>query len=281
MTVSRSSSSTSRIPSAASSSRPRVRAPPNSSKSCGPVLLALDTSTDWASVALFDGRDVLAEETWHAQRRHGEELFPAIERILATTRSALSAVDKVAVATGPGSFTGLRVAIAAAQGLARGSGAALVGVSTLDVLAYPHASSKQRTCPLLPAGRGEYYAAFYQERNRKWVRRSPFIVGPLVDLCRQIGTHTLFVGEIDEEAESTLRDLLGPLAVFAPPASRMRRAGYLAELGWDELAERKQAPLGALEPIYVRQPAVGGSFAQPFAPPPSDDAALALPKRTA
>ena len=130
------------------------------------------------------------------------------------------------------------------------------------------------------AGRGEYYAALYQERNRKWARRSPFIVGPIADLCRQIGTHTLFVGEIDEEGESTLRDLLGPLALFAAPASRMRRAGYLGELGWNELAERKQAPLGALEPIYVRQPATGGSFAQPFAAPPTDDVSLGLPKRS-
>ncbi len=243
------------------------------------ALLALDTSTEWASVAIYDGTAVLGEETWHAQRRHAEELFPTIERILSHTRAPMSSITKIAVATGPGSFTGLRVAIAAAQGLARGCGATLVGVSTLDVLAYPHASSKLRTCPLLPAGRGEFYAALYQERNRKWARRSPFIVGPLLDICRQIGTHTLFVGEIDAEAESTLRDLLGPLALFAAPASRMRRAGYLAELGWTEIAERKQQPLGALEPIYVRQPAAGGTFAQPFAAPPADDQALGLPKR--
>lgn len=250
------------------------------------AILALDTSTEWASVAVYDGTAVLAEETWHAQRRHAEELFPTIERVLshahvpiASGTSSGSRIDKVAVATGPGSFTGLRVAIAAAQGLARGSGAALVGISTLDVLAYPHASSKLRTCPLLPAGRGEFYAALYQERNRRWARRSPFIVGPLVDICRQIGTHTLFVGEIDDDAEATLRDLLGPLALFAAPASRMRRAGYLAELGWNELADGSQQPLGALEPIYVRQPAAGGSFAQPFAPPPADDQALGLPKR--
>ena len=88
------------------------------------TLLALDTSTEWASVAIYDGRDVLAEETWHAQRRHADELFPTIERLLARARITLASVDKVAVATGPGSFTGLRVAIAAAQGIARGAGAA-------------------------------------------------------------------------------------------------------------------------------------------------------------
>ncbi len=243
------------------------------------TLLALDTSTAWASVALYDGRNVLAEETWHAQRRHGDELFPTIERLLAYARKGIADVDRVAVATGPGSFTGLRVAIAAAQGIARGAGAALVGVSTLDVLAYPHAHSKQRTCAVLPAGRTEWYAAMYQERNRKWMRRSPYIVATLPDLCRQIGTHTLFVGEMDEEAEQLLRDLLGPKAIFAPPASRVRRAGYLAELGWRALETAPQAKLGEIEPIYVKQPSIRSSFDQPFAPVPTDDAALGLPRR--
>ena len=243
------------------------------------TLLALDTSTEWASVALYDGHDVLAEETWHAHRRHADELFPTIERLLARTRITLASVDKVAVATGPGSFTGLRIGIAAAQGVARGAGAAMVGVSTLDVLAYPHAASKQRTCPLLPAGRDEFYAAFYQERNRKWERRSPYIAAKLPELCRQIGSHTLFVGEIGPETEQTLRDLLGPKALFASPASRMRRAGYLAELGWRAILATPQRGLGEIEPIYVKQPLVRTSFDQPFAAPPTDDLALGLPKR--
>lgn len=243
------------------------------------MLLALDTSTAWASVALFDGRNVLAEETWFAQRRHAEELFPTVERLLSATRTTLAALTGVAVASGPGSFTGLRIAIAAAQGIARGIGVPLIGVSTLDVLAYPHAASKLRICPLLPAGRTDYYAAFYQERNRRWARRSPFIVAPLAEICQQIGTHTLFVGEIDDEAEQTLRDLLGPRAIFATPASRMRRAGYLAELGWRELESGAQTKLVDVEPIYVRQPAIRGSFEQPFAPPPREDSALGLVRR--
>ena len=59
------------------------------------TLLALDTSTAWASVALYDGKSVLGEETWHAQRRHGDELFPTIERLLANARSSLTDVDRV------------------------------------------------------------------------------------------------------------------------------------------------------------------------------------------
>jgi tRNA threonylcarbamoyladenosine biosynthesis protein TsaB len=106
------------------------------------------------------------------------------------------------------------------------------------------------------------------------------MVATLDQICRQIGTHTLFVGEIDAEAESTLRDLLGPKALFAPPASRMRRAGYLAELGWRELDSRKQVKISEIEPLYVRQPSIRVSFDQPFAPPPADERALGLPKRS-
>lgn len=243
------------------------------------MLLAIDTSTAWASLALFDGRDVVTELTWRAERRHGDEIFPMLERTLSLGRASMSDVDRIAVATGPGSFTGIRIAIATAKGLARGRDAAVAGVSTLDVLAYAHARTKLRVCPLLPAGREEYYAAFYQDRHRVWARRSPYMAGTLAEICRHVGTHTLFVGELDGEAESALRDLLGPRAVFAPPASRMRRAGYLAELGWKELDSRPRR-IDELEPVYVKQASVRGSFAQPFTPPPAEDAALGMAKRS-
>ncbi len=243
------------------------------------MLLAIDTSTSWASLALFDGRAVNAELTWQAERRHGDEIFPMLERVLAMGRASVADVSRLAVAVGPGSFTGIRIAIATAKGVARGRGAPIAGVSTLDVLAYPHARTKVRVCPLLPAGRDEYYAAFYQERHRVWARRSPYMAGRLEEICRHVGTHTLFVGEIDDAAEQTLRDLLGPRALFVPPASRVRRAGYLAELGWSEIEASPTGRLDELEPIYVKQASVRGSLAQPFAPPPEEDAALGLPKR--
>jgi hypothetical protein len=109
------------------------------------------------------------------------------------------------------------------------------------------------------------------------MRRSPFIVASLAEICRQIGTHTLFVGEVDPDAEQVLRDLLGPKALFASPASRVRRAGFLAELGWKELEASPQ--VSQIEPLYVRQPSIRVSFDQPFAPPPADERALGLPKR--
>src|SRR5205809_8043704 len=109
------------------------------------------------------------------------------------------------------------------------------------------------------------------------MRRSPLMVASFAEICRQIGTHTLFVGEIDADAEQTLRDLLGPKALFASPASRVRRAGYLAELGWNALEASPQVKMSQIEPLYVRQPSIRVSFDQPFAPPPADARALGLP----
>ena len=94
------------------------------------TLMAIDTSTSWGSLALYDGTTVLAEETWHLQRRHDDALFGAVERLLALTGLTVRDVDRVAVAIGPGSFTGVRIAIAAAQGIARGSGAATFAMPT-------------------------------------------------------------------------------------------------------------------------------------------------------
>jgi tRNA threonylcarbamoyladenosine biosynthesis protein TsaB len=220
------------------------------------ILLALDTSTAWGSVAVYDGSAVVAEETWRAQRRHGDELFPAIDRVLALAGAVLPDVERIAVATGPGSFTGLRVAIAAGQGMARGSGAALVGVPTLDVVAAAQGPWAGRACALVPAGRTEHYAAFYEWSGREWERRSEFTAGRLSDLVRGLDEPTLFAGEIDGASEQELTALLGPNAVIVASAARARRAGYLAELGWRALERLPRERLPALEPVYVRPPAI-------------------------
>lgn len=207
------------------------------------MLLALDTATDQASVALFDG-DVRAEESWIARRRHGDELFPAVVRVLELAGAGLGAVTRVAVASGPGSFTGLRVAIAAAQGIARGCGVPLVAVATLDVLAFPHRG--RPVCAALRAGRQDFYHAFYGVEGRR--AASGFALGALSDFCRDDGT--VFVGDFSTEDEAMLT---ARGVALAPRSARMRRAGVLAELAWN-----LEPPRGPVEPIYVRQPAIGG-----------------------
>lgn len=225
------------------------------------TLLAIDTSTAFASIALYDGRTVLAEETWHAQRRHDDHLFAGIERILALSALGPADVTRLAVAIGPGSFTGVRVAIAAAQGIARASGAAAVGVMTLDVAAHPFAACRTRVCALIPAGRGEHYAAMYREGRGTWARRSEIAVGTVDDLARRVAMDTLFVGEYDDPTAEALRVRLGPRAAFASPSARVRRAGHLAAIGWARLEGGEAVSGEALEPLYIRPPLIRGAAA--------------------
>lgn len=228
------------------------------------TLLAIDTSTAYASVALYDGSVLLAEGTWHAHRRHDDHLFPEIARLLAIGGVALTDVTRVAVAIGPGSFTGLRVAIAAAQGIARASGAAAVGVPTLDVAAYPFAASRMRVCALIPAGRGEHYAAVYRAHRGQWARRGEVSTGSVDDLARTIATDTIFVGEFDEATAQALRDRLGARAAFAPRNAAIRRAGHLAEIGWARIERGERAAAETLEPLYIRAPVIRGRSGEPL-----------------
>jgi tRNA threonylcarbamoyladenosine biosynthesis protein TsaB len=222
------------------------------------TLLAIDTSTAYASVALFDGRAVLAEETWHAHRRHDDHLFPAIERLLAHAGAALGDLSRIGVAVGPGSFTGIRVAIAAAQGIARGSGALAVGVATLDVAAQPFAASRRRVCALLPVGRGEHYAAMYRQHAGEWSRRSAIATVTIAELARTIAMDTVFAGEIDDATAAELRERLGARATIPPASATVRRAGHLAEIAWRRAESGGAVAAGALEPLYIRAPLIRG-----------------------
>jgi tRNA threonylcarbamoyladenosine biosynthesis protein TsaB len=222
------------------------------------TLLAIDTSSAYASVALFDGHAVLAETTWHAQRRHDDHLFPEIERMLGLGGVAIGDIAQVAVAIGPGSFTGVRVAIAAAQGIARASGAGAIPVTTLDIAARPFASSRTRVCALIPAGRGEHYAAMYRERHGTWQCTSGIAIGTIADLARAIAMDTVFVGEIDDATVAELHAVLGERAAVAPASARLRRAGHLAQIGWERAAAGAAVAPEALEPLYIRAPLIRG-----------------------
>jgi tRNA threonylcarbamoyladenosine biosynthesis protein TsaB len=178
----------------------------------------------------------------------------------------LERVDRFAVAVGPGSFTGVRVAIAAGRGLARATGAALVGVPTLDVLAFPHACAERSICAMLPAGRDDWYVALYAPSSSGPVRRSEFFAATLPEIAGRADAQTLFVGEFDADSERALRDIIGSQAEFASPSDRVRRAGHLAELGWMAIEAGHASRPDELEPLYVKAAAVGGAS-------PSDRAA--------
>ena len=126
------------------------------------MLLALDTSTRFAGIALYAAdRGLIAETNWHAGMQHTVSLMPRVSWMLEAQGAQVSDLTAVAVALGPGSFTGLRVGLAAAKGLALAAGMPIIGVPTLDVTAYPHHLQPLPVIAVVQAGRGRVCWARY------------------------------------------------------------------------------------------------------------------------
>ena len=226
------------------------------------MILALDTSTDWCSIAVYDPAvGVRAEQTWYAYRDQTAQLLPAVQDLLLRLKLTIAAIDGVAVARGPGSFTGLRVGLATAKGLAYARRLAIWGVPTLDVLAYAHSAiTAAPICAVLAAGRGRLAWALYRTQHGRWQRLSAYQNTTVAELCAQIEQPTLFVGEIGPPVAAELDHLLGAQASIAPPATSLRRAGFLAELAWQRAQADESDDLATLQAIYLQMPtAPGGS----------------------
>jgi len=213
------------------------------------MLLALDTSTHQAGVALYDGaRGLVAEYNWLAGNRHTVELLPAVAQLMAQAR--LSPRDLTAVGV-----AGLRVGMATAKGLALAHGLSVVGVSTLDVTAYPHQAQPVPVVALVQAGRGRAYWAPYAHGPAGWAAQAATDLATAEALAQKIVRATVFVGEVTPAFRETLTRFLGRArAHFLPPALAARRAGHLAELAWERLSAGRWDDPATLSPIYLQQP---------------------------
>lgn len=199
------------------------------------MLLALDSATRRINLALHDGQEVLAEHSWRNLNRHSAELPPMVERMLAKEERDLSAL---AVASGPGSFTGLRIGVAFARGLATARGLPLVGVRTQEILA---AALPPRPgyalLVLLDAGRGRVIATRFRRHAGRWRATGEEWLTDLAELLHSLDAPTLFAGELDAAGCSALEQACrrGAPLQMASPAQSLRRAGFLAEIALERL----------------------------------------------
>jgi len=165
-------------------------------------------------------------------------------------------LEGVIVTRGPGSFNGLRVGMSTAKGLAFGLGIPLVGIGTLEVEAYPHATTGLPICPLLNAGRGEVAAARFQMVQGDWRRLEEEHITTLRALCARIARKTIFCGQISPAPAAEIEAKLGRKAIIQGQAASLRRSGFLAELGWRRLAVGDYDDPPTLQPLYLRPPAI-------------------------
>jgi tRNA threonylcarbamoyladenosine biosynthesis protein TsaB len=209
------------------------------------LLLALDTSTSIASVAVFDGQQVLSETTWLAGREHSTRVLIEAEVALQRVERVPGELTGLVVARGPGSFTGVRVALSVAKGIAAGFGIPAWGVDSLDVLALAAAPSRLPVRAVLEAGRGRYATALYRDGRRVGGAR----LATLDELIRLVTEPTAVIGELG----SSGRQRLGEQAHvrLAPVSASARRAGYLAELGWRAALRGEPGDAHLLDAVYL------------------------------
>lgn len=214
------------------------------------MILAMDTSTSLASLSLYDGQ-VVAETSWLAGRHHTRQVMPEVEHALSMVGRHVEAISAVAVARGPGSFTGVRAGIALARGLAAGRQVPLYGVCSLDVLAMAVPCAHLPVRVLLDAGRGRFATSLYRWENGR-PKRIEKITGTDLEGLRQLVMEpTVLVGDLRPEARDRIRQELAGLAVLPGPAVSLRRAGLLAELAWDRFTAGERPGPEDSEPIYI------------------------------
>ncbi len=261
------------------------------------MLLALDTSTHLAGLALCENGELRAEYSWDVGANHSVELLRRLEWLLQERGLSMTQISAVATTTGPGSFTGVRVAVTVAKTLAFGLRVPLIGVSTLDVLAYSHAAAALPVCALMEAGRGEFYAAFYRQmylhdsaqasgsledalglgnwvarvlsagasRSQAglyWQRQGDYRVVTAEELGKEIQEPTLLCGELRADSRRNIAGVLGAHALFARPLTCIRHASLLAELAFQRLERGELDDPLSLEPLYLRRPAITVSTKQ-------------------
>ncbi len=218
------------------------------------MILAIDTATDWIGLALHDGASILAEFGWRSRRTQTVELAPAVAQLWSRTGVAATDLSAVAVAIGPGSYTGLRVGLALAKGLALAHNLPLVGVPTLDIVAAAVCRLETDLVVVAQAGRTRVWAGQYQwVTKRGWERIGEPMLSTWEALAERLALPVAFAGEIDAAAAKLLRRA-NRAAIIAPPAESVRRAAMLATIGWQRWKRKQTDAADRLAPLYLREP---------------------------
>jgi len=219
------------------------------------VILAIETATPHGSVALVSGSSVLAEAALPPGRQASETILSAVDDLLRKTRSRPGEVRHVAVSSGPGSFTGLRVGMAAAKGFCFGWRIPMVPVPTLHALAsrFPHAGTA--ICPILDARKKEVYAAVFRWEDGTCRRHTPdMAIAPDEIPGILPGGTVFFCGDGAAHFVPLLKGWLGDRAVFSPAGEGMPSAGSVGIFAADLVVAGAVSDLRHAVPVYARPP---------------------------
>ncbi len=218
-------------------------------------ILALDSSGLTASVAILENDNLLGEYTICHKKTHSQTLLPMLDEVARMIELDLKTVDAIAIAAGPGSFTGLRIGSATAKGLGLALDKPIIAVPTLEALAYNLYETKGVICPLMDARRNQTYTGVYawEKGCFQTVREgAPLAVEEILDILNKIGKDVIFLGDgVPVFREQIEKQLVVPYC-FAPAHVSRQRAGAVAALGACYMKAGRTESAAEHRPEYLR-----------------------------
>jgi len=226
-------------------------------------ILALDSSGLTASVAIVEDDRLTAEYSIHYKKTHSQTLVPMLDEIRSMTELDLSTVDAIAVAAGPGSFTGLRIGSATAKGLGLALGKPIIPVPTVDGLAWQMYGTDKLICPIMDARRNQVYTGLYEflaVEGSSPLRYGLYIIKkqcavPIEEIakcCNDWGREVIFLGDGVPVFAEMLEKLMQVPYSFAPPHRRMQSAAAVGVYGRELYKQGVYESAAAHRPDYLR-----------------------------
>ncbi|NLP35378.1 MAG: tRNA (adenosine(37)-N6)-threonylcarbamoyltransferase complex dimerization subunit type 1 TsaB [Clostridiales bacterium] len=218
-------------------------------------LLALDSSGLVASVAIVTEDAVLAEYTVNFKKTHSQTLLPMLEEITKMIDLDLSEVDGIAVAEGPGSFTGLRIGSATAKGLGLALGVPIIPVPTLNGLAYNLFGTDHLICPMMDARRNQVYTGlydFHESSLRILVEQKAAAIEDMIAQINQMGKGVIYLGDGTSVYKNIIQEQTKVEYQFAPAHLSRQRASAIGCLGIQYYKQNKVQTAAEHSPIYLR-----------------------------
>ncbi|MBQ5446863.1 MAG: tRNA (adenosine(37)-N6)-threonylcarbamoyltransferase complex dimerization subunit type 1 TsaB [Lachnospiraceae bacterium] len=219
------------------------------------MVLAIDSSSLVASVALADEDVIIAEYTVNLKKTHSQTLLPMIDEIFRMTEIDKKEVEAIVVSSGPGSFTGLRIGAATAKGLALALDIPVVGISTIEMMANNYNHCNKLICPIMDARRNQVYTGIYScegDKLEEILKPAPMAIEDLLDEIIKLGKDVIFVGDGIPAFKSAIQDTLESGYYFGRQNFARQNAGSLASLGIDALKEGKAVISDLFAPEYMR-----------------------------
>ncbi|ATW25570.1 tRNA (adenosine(37)-N6)-threonylcarbamoyltransferase complex dimerization subunit type 1 TsaB [Candidatus Formimonas warabiya] len=218
-------------------------------------ILAIDTATKVAGIAIVDENGVLAESWLNTGKTHSQRLLPMLEGMLSNADISWEEIHGFAVTVGPGSFTGLRIGLATVKGLAQVLDKPFVGIVSLDALAHNITMVPGLICPMLDARKNEVYTALYRDDAGSILRLSPYrAVAPhlLLEELSRLNERVTFLGDAVAVYRDLIEKSLPNKAFFAPPTRNLLRASEVAFLGLNKLQQGEKTNIHDVKPFYLR-----------------------------